>query len=166
MPQPQQHQTEATSVTYTTAWGNAGSFYPLNQARDQTQSSWTLYPILNSLSHNGNSFRVHWRKFHSGVSEWQSPDPIPGFYLQRMLGIGVLTSTWGRWRGMSPNVSRWWAATSYNKCSFYPVISLEWQWDWFLKTKTIRRPTRSLKLLLCFSFWMKAAEKNKREWKM
>ena len=41
-PQPQQCQIQATSVTYTTAHGNAGSFNPVSKARDQTPSSWTL----------------------------------------------------------------------------------------------------------------------------
>ena len=44
-PQPQQCQIQATSVTYTTAHGNTGSFNPLSEARIKPESSWTASQI-------------------------------------------------------------------------------------------------------------------------
>ena len=54
-PQPQQHQTQATSVTYTTAHGNTGSLTHRVRPGIKPTSSQTLYQVLHPLSHNGNS---------------------------------------------------------------------------------------------------------------
>ena len=54
-PQPQQWQIQAMSSTYTAAHGNAGSFNPLSDARDQTCILMDISQVLNPLSHNGLS---------------------------------------------------------------------------------------------------------------
>ena len=52
-PTPQQHQIRATSANYATACGNARSLTHWVKPGIKSVSSWTLYWILNSLSHNG-----------------------------------------------------------------------------------------------------------------
>ena len=56
-PQPQQHQIQATSVTYIAACSNAGSFNSLREVRDQTSILMDTIRVLKPLSHNKNSQR-------------------------------------------------------------------------------------------------------------
>ena len=46
---------QATSATYTAAWGNAASLTHWVRPGIEPTSSWTLCWVLNLLSHNGNS---------------------------------------------------------------------------------------------------------------
>ena len=62
MPQPQQHQIQATSVTYAVACGNTGSLTQRVRPGIKTASSWTWYQV-NLLSHNRNSI-VLWVFFY------------------------------------------------------------------------------------------------------
>ena len=54
-PQPWRHWSQATSVTYTTACGNAGTLAHWVWPGIKLASSWTLCQILNPLSHRGKS---------------------------------------------------------------------------------------------------------------
>ena len=51
---PQQHQIQASSATYTAAWGNARSL--THWARPGIKPAWRLHWVLNTPSHNGNSY--------------------------------------------------------------------------------------------------------------
>ena len=64
-PQPQQHQIQTLSVTYTTACGNARSLMHLTHwsVGIKPASSWILIGFL--LSHNGNSLKSHLKTLHS-----------------------------------------------------------------------------------------------------
>ena len=53
MPQPQQRQIQAKSVTYATAHGNTRS--SLSKDRDQIRILMNTSQILNTLSHDGNA---------------------------------------------------------------------------------------------------------------
>ena len=53
-PQPQQCRMRATSSTYTKAHGNAWSFNPLSEARDQTHVLMDTSWAPNPLGHSGN----------------------------------------------------------------------------------------------------------------
>ena len=55
MPQPLQSLIWVITVTYTTAWGNAGSLTHWLRPGIEPMSSWTLCRVLNTLSHNWNS---------------------------------------------------------------------------------------------------------------
>ena len=52
-PQPQQRQIWATPATFTAAYRNARSLTHWARPGIQPSSSWTLYQILNQLSHSG-----------------------------------------------------------------------------------------------------------------
>ena len=55
MPQPQQWQILATSVTYTTAQSNTRSVNPLCEVRDRPRILMDISQVLNPLSHQWNS---------------------------------------------------------------------------------------------------------------
>ena len=55
MPQPQQHQIQATAVTYTAACGNVGSLIHWVRPVMEPTSSWRQHQVLNPLSNSGNS---------------------------------------------------------------------------------------------------------------
>ena len=57
MPQPQQCQIRATSVTYTMAQDNSRSLTHWAEPSIEPASLWTLCQALNPLSHSGNSLR-------------------------------------------------------------------------------------------------------------
>ena len=49
-PQPQQHQTQATSATYTTAHGNAGSLTHWGRPGIEPTTSWLLWLLVRCIS--------------------------------------------------------------------------------------------------------------------
>ena len=55
MPQPQQHQFQAASVTYMTAHGNAGCFTHWTRPGIEPKSSWILVRFLTHWEPNRNS---------------------------------------------------------------------------------------------------------------
>ena len=55
MSQPWQHQVWATSATYASVCGNAGSLTHWAKPRIEPKSSQRWHLVLNHLSHNGNS---------------------------------------------------------------------------------------------------------------
>ena len=52
---PLGHLIQATSATYSSAWGNAGSLIHWSRPGIEPTSSQTLCGVLNHLSHNSNS---------------------------------------------------------------------------------------------------------------
>ena len=105
MPLPQQHQIQATSVTYTTAHGNTGSSTQTEQVRDQTyviiDTSWVTYhwattgtpwPAVSRLHRFSPSGRIHLQS-PSSITSWEIPKQWGPFMALFPLGYsGKVTS--------------------------------------------------------------------------
>ena len=74
MLKPEQHQISATSVTYTTAGGNAKCLTHWARPGMEPTASWTLRWVFNLLSHNRNSHIFYFHEIsviHSEINERQ-----------------------------------------------------------------------------------------------
>ena len=66
-------------MSATTAHGNTKSFNPLSEVRDQTHIFMDFSPILNPLSHNGNSWvYVLKSAFPPGKRYWEATEKTTG----------------------------------------------------------------------------------------
>ena len=88
------HHIQATSATYTTVHGNAGSLtHWARSGIKSPASSWRRGRALNLLSHNGNSYLISW------LTSWNSAYFPPNFALSHPLpdffrAPGEFLSTW------------------------------------------------------------------------
>ena len=90
IPQPQQRQKRATSVTYTCNLWQHWVLNPMSEARAQTHILMDTSRVLNQLSHNGNSSsqcltvsqtgglggRGNWVRVWSGAAESEILGPV------------------------------------------------------------------------------------------
>ena len=78
MPQPQQHRIQASSVTYTTAQGNAKSLTHWARPRIRPMSSWMLVKFISTAPHQElhNSFFQKWLRSSSHGSAVMNPTSI------------------------------------------------------------------------------------------
>ena len=84
MPQPRLPQIWATSSTYVAACGNTGSLSHWTKPGIEPASSWTLWQVLNLLSHSGKSWKNQFKK----KKIFKFPKPPESIITRRRSGKG------------------------------------------------------------------------------
>ena len=72
IPQPQQHQIQAASVTYTTAYGNGRILNRLSWPRIEPLTSWILVRFVSTCAMTGTPEKHKFRITYRRVDHWLS----------------------------------------------------------------------------------------------